>query len=141
MGITGNDMTFDNLVNIMYSWGHALKPYHYFGFRSYFNQMLDSKQVAFIQGESGPICILFFSIVDDCTDIHKKAEWDLPRNNILGNKIYVDKMICQSWTPSLRRTVQDWIEETFPQVDEGYYHKAPRDKCVKIYRRRRLCTV
>ena len=128
-------MTFDHLANLFYNWGWEVKPQHYQGFKSYLLEMMRRKRVMIVfKGELIDAVITYF-LTNDYTKIYKKGEWDIPNDEPHGSQIYVDKMICRRWTPTLRRYVQEMIETTFPNVLEGYYLRAPYDRCVIIYRK------
>ena len=84
--------------------------------------------------------IMFFFLTFNYQDLYKKAEWATPKDNPLGNQIYIDKMICKKWTLPIRKAVQNLIQESYPDVTKAYYHRAPKDRCVRINRRDILCT-
>lgn len=133
-------MKFEDLIQIFRSWGHETKPEHYDGFKKYLCEALERNRLITVRFDDEVEVLLVFLLTDDYKTIYKKSMWELPIDNPSGRQIYIDKMICKNWTPSIRRSVQQFIEDAFPNVMEGYYHRAPFDRCVKIYRRSVPCT-
>ena|SRR3990167_1150201 len=128
-------MNHFQVFKYMYELGYMPKTEHYWEYKNYVNEMLRRNRVLSVIDESIIKCLIFFFITNNYEDIYKKSTWFLPNEDLHGNQIYIDKMVCASWTPSLRRFVQSSIEEKFPNVNEAYYHRAPLDRCVKIYKR------
>ena len=126
-------------IELMRSWGHSLKPEHVPSFNIYFHHMKRIGRVGVIEDNGVSEAIFFFYLTCNYKDLYKKSTWYVAQDDVYGNQVYIDKMICRSWNLSIRRKIQDWIEERFPNVTEGYYHRAPYDRCVKIYRRRIPC--
>ena len=133
-------MRFAHIAMLCESWGWRIKPQEYLGFKEYFERMLGRERVMIMMNDGFPCAILTFFLTNDYESLYKKSEWATPIDDETGSQIYVDKMVSSGWTPTLRRKVQETIEERFPNVMEGYYHRAPYDRCVKIYRRRQKCT-
>ena len=103
--------------------------------------MMKKNRVMLIDGPKGIEAIIMFHLTNSFEKLYKKGLWDIPEDEPDGSQIYIDKMICRKWSFSLRRKIQDTIEDYFPNVLEGYYHRAPYDRCVKIYKRgTKLCT-
>ena len=129
-------MTFENIVQELASWGQILQGRHYEGFREYFYKMLGKKRVMFFWNDDNLEAVLFFFLTNDYETLYKKGLWDVPDDEPEGHQLYGDKLICKRFTLSLRRKIQYAVEDTFPSVEEGYYHRAPFDRCVKIKRRK-----
>ena len=132
-------MTYDKLLDVFTSWGFSLKTEHYWDFKQYCQNMLKRNRMMVVVNGEEVMAVLFFFITNDYTRIYRKGEFEYPSDHELGFQMYVDKMLCKHWTPSVRHAVQNRIEENFPHVSEAIYHRAPNDRCVKIYRRRQLC--
>lgn len=128
-------MTFDQLANEFLSWGHCIKPEHYEHFKQYLRKMMRLNRVMFISENEKPEAVVMFHLTNDYSKLYKKGLWDIPEDEPDGSQIYIDKMICKSWTFPLRRKIQQTIEDYFPNVKVGYYHRGPYDRCVRIYRR------
>ena len=133
-------MTYDNMLHIIDSWGLNLKTEHYWQFKQYFLTMLRRRRCMILTNNEKVIAILFFFITNDYTRLYKKGEFECPHDHEWGFQMYVDKLLCKHWTPYIRRLVQNTIEEKFPHVEVAYYHRAPNDRCVRILKRRSLCT-
>ena len=133
-------MTFSQLTDIFESWGYAVKPEHYFGFKRYCQAMMKMGRVIIIINGPSVEALVFFFITDDYRRLYKKGEWHIALDNPQGEQMYVDKMICKRWTPEIRRKLQSLIEHNFPNVKEAFYHRAPFDRCVRIKRREVPCT-
>lgn len=130
-------MTFLDLASLFIRWGYLIKPHHYKNFELYFKEMLRRNRVMIVQNDTEIQAVLTYFLTDDYETLYKKSHWDIPRENPEGHQIYVDKMICKNWKVPIRRIVQDLIEDSFPNVMEGHYHRAPYDRHIKIMRRRR----
>src|SRR3990167_8296794 len=85
------------------------------------------------------LAIIFFFITNDYVRLYKKSEFATPDDTVGGFQVYIDKMLCRKWTPKIRKLVQHELETNFPYLSEAVYHRAPNDRCVKLYRRRQLC--
>lgn len=133
-------MTYNNMLNILESWGFKLKTSEYFGFKQYCRNMIDRQRMIIMTEDRNIVGFLFFFITNDYTTLYKKGEWETPQDINNGTQMYIDKMICKKWTLYTRRLIQDVIENTFPSVEIAVYHRAPKDRCVIINRRRQLCT-
>jgi hypothetical protein len=119
----------------MYSWGYKIKDHEYENFRAYLEAMLRMNRIMVIWDRGRIICLIVYFLTKDFVNSYKKGTWDIPEDNPLGHQIYIDKMICSKWTVSIRKALQKSIEEKFPFVTEGYYHREPFDRLIKIYRR------
>ena len=133
-------MTYDKLLHILDSWGLSLPTEHYWDFKQYASQMLARNRMIVITDNNKVEAIIFFFLTFNYQELYKKGEWSTPKDNELGNQIYIDKMICKKWTLSARRIIQEYIEKNYPDVKVAYYHRAPKDRCVIINRRDVLCT-
>ena len=132
-------MTFDDMLRVFDSWGYPLKTEYYWDFKQYCQTMLRRKRVIIVMNGEEIQSVVFFFLTNDYLRLYKKSEFETPDDKECGFQMYVDKMICKHWTPAVRRSVQDIIEERFPHVKEAYYHRAPNDRCVTIRRRASLC--
>lgn len=128
-------MTFDQLTTVFIAWGYAVRSDQYDDFMTYTSNMLKKKRVMLIRSENGLEAIIFFFLTNDYSKLYKKSRWAIPDDEPQGSQVYIDKMICKKWTHLIRRQVQDFIESNFPNVQEGFYHRAPYDRCVRIMRR------
>lgn len=128
-------MTFVHLANLMQNWGWEVKPEYYAEFDCYLKEMLRRKRVMVITGNDLIEAVIFFFFVDDYESFYKKGTYETPEDSIYGKQIYIDKMICRKWTLGLSRKIKETVEVQFPWVEEGYYHRAPKDRCVRIKRR------
>lgn len=127
-------MTFLQLSNIFISWGFQIKPYEYQAFEYYTQEMLRRDRVMVIRDEQDFKAVIFYYLTNDYTKLYKKSTWETPGDEPEGHQIYMDKVVCQRWTKELRGALKRAILDKFPQVQEGYYHRAPNDRCVKILR-------
>lgn len=128
-------MRFHELAEYFYNWGWQIKHDHYVAFSDYVKEMLKRKRVMIIQNGDKVTGILFFFLTNDFDLLYKKPTWGIVEDDPLGTQFYVDKMVCQKFSKVLRKEIQEAIENQFPQVVLGVYHRAPKDRCVKIYRR------
>ena len=134
-------MTFDDLATEFLTWGKCIKPDQYENFKKYLREMMHRNRVMFITNANKVEAVVMFHLTNNYDKLYKKSMWAIPEDEPDGSQIYIDKMICKAWNPPLRRKIQQTIEDYFPQVKVGYYHRAPYDRCVRIYRRgTRLCT-
>lgn len=131
-------MTFFHLASLMESWGFKVKPEHYGKFELYLNKMLKANQVIIVKDEGQILAILTFFTTNNYDELYKKSTWEFIKSNPFGTQLYIDKMVCRKWTKSVRKEIQLAIQETFPQVAEAFYHRAPKDRCVKINRQERF---
>ena len=84
--------------------------------------------------------ILTFFITDNYEALYKKSMWQVSDDEPDGKQFYIDKMVCAKFDKPLRIAINQHVAETFPNVDYAYYHRAPKDRCVKIkVRRQELC--
>lgn len=134
-GLYRCNMRFHQLAQLFYTWGWEVKHENYVAFSDYLKDMLKKDRVFVIYENSIIVAVLLYFLTDDYTKVYKKRTFDTITDNPEGHQIYIDKMICKKWTPSLRHYIKSQILEKFPGVQEGYYHRAPRDRCVKILRR------
>lgn len=125
-------MTFPELASIMEKWGYKIKDGEFESFRVYAQKMFNRRRVMLIKNGKSADAIIFYFLTNDYDILYKKEMWDVPTDNPTGSQIYLDKMICRRWTRDLRNAVKDAIEVKFPWVLEGFYHRAPFDRCVKI---------
>ena len=134
-------MTSYDIINLMKAWGHNLKTEHIAGFLYYFRQMVHKNRVATVSDEHGVQAVIFFYLTNDYRLLYKKDIWALALDKPSGCQVYVDKLVCREWNLEIRRKFQDFIESTFPNVTEAYYHRAPKDRCVRIKRRSRVACI
>lgn len=128
-------MRIRDLITLIFNWGWRIRPDQEEAFESYLISMLEKNRVMFVTYEGSLEAVIFYFLTDDYKSLYKKDTWEVVKDNPFGSQIYIDKMISRNTTLSLRRRIQDAIEETFPNVMEGYYHRSPKDRCVKIYKR------
>lgn len=128
-------MKFVHLANLMQNWGFIVKPKHFGLFELYLNKMLKANQVIIVKDEGLIIAILTFFTTNDYDKLYKKSTWEFVKSEQDGHQLYVDKMVCSNWTKRVRIAIQRAIQEAFPFVTEAYYHRAPKDRLVKIKRR------
>ena len=129
-------MIFDDLALTMIRWGYLINPSEYENFKTYLHGMLQKKRVMLIWSKVGLEAIILFHITNDYETLYKKSLWHIPEDEPDGKQIYVDKMVCRQMDMPLRRAIQTSIESNFPNVGEGYYHRAPCDRLHRIYRRK-----
>lgn len=129
-------MKFSQLARYFYLWGWQIKHEHYSSFMEYCQEMLKRNRVIIIQKAGEVEGIIFFYLTDNYKLLYKKPLWSIAQDNPDGSQIYIDKMVCKRYTKELRKSLQDAIESKFPQVELGIYHRAPKDRCYKVYRRR-----
>src|SRR5258708_3331395 len=120
-------MRFHHLTNLFAVWGWKIKHEHYTAFSDYLKDMLKKDRVFIIYENNAIVAVCLYFLTDDYNKVYKKYTWHTINDNPAGHQIYIDKMLCKKWTPSLRRYVEHKIFEKFPQVTEGYYHRAPKD--------------
>ncbi len=131
-------MRFHQLAQLFYDWGWEIKHDHYVAFSDYLKDMLKMNRVMVLMNGEEIEAIIMFYLTDDYTQIYKKQTWDLAKDNPNGSQIYIDKMVCKKVTREVIRKIQDAIEEKYPQVELGVYHRAPFDRCIKIRRKHEL---
>ena len=132
-------MTLDQLIRVFYFWGYSVKPDQEAGFRTYLETMLSKGRVMVIEDKEGLAAILTFFLTNDYDALYRKGLWDVPDDNQNGHQIYIDKLVSREYNSPIRRLIQDKIEESFPNVLEGHYHRAPYDRHIVIYRRGSRC--
>ena len=136
-------MTFENLANIFLQWGYIVKPAHYERFEHYLNEMLNRHRVLFIFDEKDTIeAVIIFFLTDDYEKLYKKQTWEVPQKSLeneMGKQIYIDKMVCRKWHASLRRDIRAIFQDKFPHAEECHWHRAPNDRHVILFRRRKTC--
>lgn len=131
-------MNFENLFDTFLSWGRLIVPSDYTHFKSYIEEMLRRKRVMLLKEDESVKGIATFFLSDDYKKFLFKPLWEIPEGDSDDGKyIIIDKMACQSWNLSMRRLLQEVIEENF-NVLEGHYYHAPLGPHVKIKRRRLL---
>ena len=130
-----HSMTFMQLSDIFYSWGYKIQKDHYSAFQNYLKFMLEKKRVFIVQDESGIQAVVLFFLTYDFGRVYKKGTWDTIEDEPSGDQIYIDKMLARKWTPSIRRFVEKELFSAFPQAQEGYYHREPYDRCIRIRRK------
>ncbi len=131
-------MRFNQLARTFYDWGWEIKHDHYVAFSDYLKDMLKMNRVMVLMNGEEIEAIIMFYLTDDYTQIYKKRTWDLAKDNPSGCQVYIDKMVCKKVTREVIRKIQDAIEEKYPQVELGVYHRAPFDRCIKIWRKHEL---
>lgn len=127
-------MKFAHLSKLFYEWGWAIKHEHYTAFCDYIQFMLHKNRVILIEKDGKPEGAIFFYLTNDYTKLYKKPTWATVHDEENGHQIYIDKMVCRSYTRELREAIKTAIEDRFPNVEIGIYHRAPKDRCIKIRR-------
>lgn len=127
-------MTLDDVVDSLLEWGYVINPREYDRFRDYVREMFARERVLMMFKEDELMAIILFHITNDYERLYKKGLWDIPDGDPEGHQVYIDKMVCKSMTLPLRRAIASAIVNKYPRVDEGYYHRAPYDRCVKIFK-------
>ena len=131
-------MRFHGLSQLFYEWGWEIKHEHYTAFSDYLKEMLKRNRVMVVtEGEEIQAVIMFY-LTNDYTKIYKKRTWDVVNDESDGTQIYIDKMVCKKFNKELRIRLAEAIENKFPNVVEGFYHRAPFDRCIKIRRKNEL---
>ena len=128
-------MTFEHLANLFYNWGYEVKMEHYFLFRNYLLNMLNRDRVLIVKSGQLIEAIATYYLTNDYTKIYKKHTWDLVDDEPDGKQVYVDKMVCRRYSRFLRNLIGSSFEERFPKAEMLVYHRAPKDRCVKVERR------
>ena len=128
-------MRFVHLANLMQSWGWKINHDQYIQFSDYLKEMLGMDRVFIVMDGDVIIAICFYYLTNDYETLYKKSTWAVVKDDPSGHQIYIDKLVCSKWTKLVRIAVQKAIQEKFPQVAEAYYHRAPKDRCVKIIRK------
>jgi hypothetical protein len=128
-------MTFEKLSDLMNQWGYEIDPRQYFQFRYYTMEMLNRNRVMVLW--NGPLieAVIIYYLTDDFNKIFKKPMWKVVEDDPAGHQIYIDKMVCRKWNRHVREAVSRALKERFPNVKELVYHRAPKDRCVRIKRR------
>ena len=129
-------MKASQMAQLVYRLGWVINHTHYVQFCDYLREMVARQRVFIIKENDEVIALCFYFITDDYNKVYKKDTWALVNDNQLGHQIYIDKLICSKWTKEVRVAVQDAIEEKYPHIEVGIYHRAPKDRCVKILNRR-----
>lgn len=127
-------MKFYQIARLFYEWGWEIKHEHYVAFSDYMKEMVKRKRVMMIYENDEPIAVILYFLTDDYKKlIEHKRTWDIVEDNPDGHQIYIDKMICKSFSRQLVREIKLVVEKEFPNVIMGVYHRAPNNKCVKIH--------
>ena len=129
-------MTFDDLYWTFCSWGFAIKPEYYQRFKVYFEEMLRRKRVLIISEGNQFQAVIMFFITRNHETLANKPEFSIPYDDENGTEIYIDKMIAKSFNLKLKRIVQDTFESLYPNVQIGFWHREPNNRCVVTYKRR-----
>lgn len=126
-------MRFHQLSNLFYSWGWKINHEHYVAFSDYLKAMLKMDRVLTVMEGEEIIAIVLYYLTDNYEVLYKKGTWELAQDYPSGSQMYIDKMICKKFDRQVLRAIKEAVEDRFPQVKVGVYHRAPNDKCVKIY--------
>lgn len=129
-------MTFDNVLTQIILWGNIVKPNQIANFRRYLAEMLRRRRVIVISENDNIKALICFFLTDSVSKFNNRPLWSCPPDTNNGNIFFVDKMIAEHWTPSLRRYLRDEVELRFPQVTEAYWLREPNNRSVIINRRR-----
>jgi len=129
-------MKAPQMANLLYKWGMVIAHQHYIPFCDYLKEMVRRERVFIIKEGDEIIALCFYFLTDDFNLVYKKGTWDLVIDNPEGHQIYIDKLFSSKWTKKVREAVKDAIEEKFPHIEEGIYHREPKDRCVRIRTRR-----
>lgn len=127
-------MRFHNLAAMFYRWGWHIKHDHYVAFSDYVKEMLKRKRVFAIYDNAEIIAIVFYYLSNDYRLIYKKGTWDVVNDDPNGHQIYIDKMVCKKFDRNVLRAIKQSIEDEFPNITEGVWHRSPFDKCVRVRR-------
>ena len=126
---------FGHLSRLFYDWGWEIRVEQYVPFCDYLKEMLKRNRVMVIKNDEEIEAVIMFYITEDYTKIYKKATWDIVNDNIEGHQVYIDKLVCKKFTRPMRESIEAAITDRFPNITEAIYHRAPKDRCVKIKRR------
>lgn len=130
-------MTFDDILENMFLWGYQIKPEHYQGFKTYFETMLKMDRVIIVYNDDCIDAVITFFLTKDYNISYRKGTWDIPQDDPEGHQIYIDKLVG-NYNFKLARLIRKEIEDRFPKVMEGYYHRSPKDRLFKIRRTHEL---
>lgn len=128
-------MTFENLLLQFILWGKIVKPKEIGNYRNYLSQMLKRNRVIIISQNDEIKAILCFFLAHSAKEFDNRPLWSCPPDSEDGNIFFVDKMIAETWNPSIRRYLQNEIENRFPQVTEAFWLREPKNRNVIIKRR------
>lgn len=129
-------MRFSHLAKLFYEWGWQIKHDQYVNFCDYLQFMLRKNRVILIEKDGRVDGVILFYLTNDYTKLYKKQTWSTINDEENGHQIYIDKMVCRKYTRELRDAIKSAIEERFPNVEIGIYHRAPKDRSHIVYRRR-----
>ena len=128
-------MKFEHLANLMQNWGFEIRPEHYKDFEKYLKEMLKLNRVFIVYSGEFIVAIVIYYITRDYEKLYKKNTWEVGKDDPDGHQIYLDKMVARKWTLALRRYVEEMMFKSFPETKEAYWHRAPKDRCVKVKRK------
>ena|SRR3990167_2085808 len=131
-------MRFHGLAQLFYQWGWEIKHEHYTAFSDYLKEMLKRNRVMVVMNGEEIEAVITYYLTDDYEKLFKKSTWEVVNDDPDGSQIYIDKMVCKKFNKELRVRLAQAIEEKFPNVVEGFYHRAPFDRCIKIRRKHEL---
>lgn len=131
-------MRFIELARLFYEWGWQIKHEHYTDFSDYLKEMLKRNRVMIVMDAERIEAVIMFYLTNDYKTLYKKRTWEVVNDEPNGSQIYIDKMVCRKFTKELRVRLQEAIEEKFPQVELGVYHRAPFDRCIRVRRKNEL---
>lgn len=134
-------MKFHQLSQLFYNWGWQIKHEHYVFFSDYLKAMLKKNRVMVVKNGEEIEAVIMYYLTNDYKTLYKKGNWEVVEDESDGKQIYIDKMVCKKFTKELRVRLAEAIEEKFPQVELGVYHRAPFDRCIKIRRKHELHSI
>lgn len=129
-------MKFDDLYWTFCSWGFAIQPQYYQRFKVYFEEMLRRRRVLMIWDRDELQAVLMFFITRDHDTLANKPEFSIPYDDINGTEIYIDKMVAKQFNMKLKHSIQEALESLYPNVQIGFWHRSPNNRCVVTYKRR-----
>jgi len=85
-------------------------------------------------------CVLVFSITDDYLQFINKDLWRYKFHDPEGKYLVIEKMVCSRWTKSLRKSVEEALQNNFPHFEYAIWvrDKNYKETVLKV-RRKDLC--
>ncbi len=119
-----------DLVAEIASWGYPLKPQ----FHDYLAIMLHRERVIMVESERGIEAVIFYFLTDDIKPFENKPTWATPMDSN-GSTMFIDKMLCRSWTKLVREAIREQVESRYPQVEQAIWLRRPKNRHVILKRR------
>ena len=128
-------MRFGHLSRLFHEWGWDIRVEQYVPFSDYLKEMLKRNRVMVIENDGVVEAVVMFYLTDDYETLYKKGTWEVVQDNEFGKQVYIDKLVCKKFTRPMHESIEAALTDRYPQIEEAIYHRAPKDRCIRIKRR------